>query len=226
MPTALICTETPLDEDLGETLLWRDDILQRVVASAPEAHAAALADLPEVVVVDRDVPGAALLIEELRREPKTRQVSIVVLARSEFEPIEVELLEAGANAVLRFPPGPEWDDRLARLIAVPVRRDVRFPVQFEIEARVGHGVHAANAVALNISVNGLLVETTFELALGDDLDLSFPLPELNATVVGCARVIRHAGRFRYGLEFYGLESDGAQLVRQYVELIETAPQKL
>jgi DNA-binding response OmpR family regulator len=226
MPTALICTEQPLDDELGGTLLWRDDILQRVVGSAPEAHAAALADLPEIIVVDRDVPGATLLIAELRREAATRSTSIVIVARSEFEPVEVELLEAGANAVLRLPAGPEWDDRLARLIAIPVRRDVRFSVNLELEARTGHGVQMAPAVALNLSENGMLIETTCELTVGDDLDLSFALPDLLGTVVGCARVVRHAGRFRYGLEFYGLEGDGAGIVRQYVELIESRPQKL
>jgi DNA-binding response OmpR family regulator len=226
MPTALICTDTPLDDELGGTLLWRDDILQRVVGSAPEAHAAALADLPEIIVVDRDVPGASLLIAELRREAATRSTSIVIVARTEFEPVEVELLEAGANAVLRLPAGPEWDERLARLISVPVRRDVRFSVNLELEASAGHGVQMAPAVALNLSVNGMLIETTCELTVGDDVDLSFSIPELQGSVVGCARVVRHAGRFRYGLEFYGLEGEGPELVRHYVELIESAPQRL
>jgi CheY-like chemotaxis protein len=226
MASALICSSAPLDEELGATLLWREEIERRCTGSADEALEAALTARPDLIVIDRDLSGAAGLVSALRRDPRTRRISIVVIARSDFEPSEVELLEAGANAVLRLPAGGEWDDRLARLIAVPVRREVRLPVQFELEARTGPGVQAAVAMALNLSMSGALIETDFDLKVGDDLDLRFYLAELDATVVGCARVVRHAGRRRYGIEFYGLEGEGAELVRRYVELIDVPEQRI
>jgi len=220
MSFALICTEGTFDAELGETLLWRGEVDRHVVHSAEDGLAAARAWRPDLVVIDRDLPQAVRLVTQIRGDAKARHASLVIIARADFEPVEVELIEAGANAILRLPASAEWDDRLARLIAVPVRREVRLPVRFELEASAGPGVQAAAATALNLSVNGILIETDFDLHLGDDLDLRFNLPESSEAVSGCGHVVRHAGRHRYGVEFYGLEADGPELVRIYVERSE------
>jgi CheY-like chemotaxis protein len=213
----LICTESALEADLGETLLWRGGIERHVVGSAADGLSAARAWRPDIVVIERDLPEALRLITEIRGDPQARRASLVVVARADFEPIEVELLEAGANAILRLPATAEWDTRLARLVAVPARREVRLPVEFELETSSGPGIQTAAASALNLSVSGVLIETDFELRLGDDLDLRFTLPDRAAAISGCGHVVRQAGRCRYGIEFYGLEGDGVALVREYVE---------
>lgn len=226
MAGALICSLDPLDDELGSTLLWREELERRRAETAEEALQAAFGGPPEIVVIDRDLAGATQLVSSLRRDARTRRVSIVVVARTDFEAVEVDLLEAGANAILRLPASPEWDDRLARLITVPVRREVRLPVQFELETRAGSGVQTAVALALNLSMSGVLLETDYDLKVGDDIDLRFHLVELDATIVGCGRVVRHAGRRRYGIEFYGLEGEGPELVRRYVELMDMAEQRI
>jgi CheY-like chemotaxis protein len=220
MANALICSESTFDSELAGTLLWRSEVERRVAQSADEALAAARALKPDIVVLDRDLPQGARLVSELRRDLKTRRVSVVVIARTDFEAVEVDLLEAGANAVLRLPATPEWDDRLVRLVAVPARREVRLPVHLELEASTGAGIHVTVATALNLSESGVLIETDVELHVGDDLDLRLHLPEAASTVIGCGRVVRHAGRHRYGVEFYGLEGDGPDLVRQYVSRVD------
>ena len=116
MFSALICTQKDLGVDLGQTLLWRNGVERQVVGHQEEALLVAMAARPQLVVVDRDLPGAGRLVTGLREDPLTRQLSIVVVARGDFDPAEVELLEAGANAILRIPAGPEWNDRLQRLI--------------------------------------------------------------------------------------------------------------
>ena len=45
----------------------------------------------------------------------------------------------GENAILRLPVTPEWDERLERLMLVPIRREARIHVSFEVEARTGSG---------------------------------------------------------------------------------------
>jgi CheY-like chemotaxis protein len=220
MAFALICSMSSLDDELGLTLLWREEIERSFAPTAEAAVALASRSKPDIIVIDRDLSHATRLVSDFRRDPRTRRVSIVIFARTDFEAVEVDLLEAGANAVLRLPASLEWDDRLARLVTVPVRREVRLPVQFELETGLGCGVEASLALVVNLSVSGLLLETERELKMGDDLDLRFQLAELGATVVGCGRIVRHAGRRRYGVEFYGLEGDGADLVRRYVELVD------
>ena len=217
MPVALVCSSAPLEAELHETVLGRDDVERRTAASAEDGLRSAFEVRPDVVLVDCELPEAARLVHTLRRDARTRGVSIVVLAREDFSPAEIELMASGANAVLRLPPGPEWGERLPRLMSVPARKDVRLPVYFEIEARSGMGgVEAGLGTAINISASGLLVESDFAFELGDVVDLRFQLPDAQRAVVGSGRVVRRASARRYGVEFFGLEGDGAEDVRRFV----------
>lgn len=216
MPAALICSASALDAELSDTAVWRSGLTRHIATTADEALQKAPQVKPHLVFVDRDMPGAERIVSTVRRDPLTRQSSIVVIARGDMDPIEVELLEAGANAILRLPVNPDWDERLEKLIAVPVRRELRAPVRFELEARTGDGVDAHTATVLNVSVGGMLVDCTFKLRIGDDLDVSFQLPGSDVTIRGTARVMRHAGRNLFGVEFYGLEGEGRELIAAFV----------
>src|SRR6188508_3197554 len=101
MPTALICSPSPLEAELSETAVWRDELTRHVVRTADEALKKAVEVKPQIVLVDRDMPGADRIVAAVRRDPQTRRASIVVIARGDMDPIEVDLLEAGANAILR-----------------------------------------------------------------------------------------------------------------------------
>jgi CheY-like chemotaxis protein len=214
MTLALICTEVELEDVLADTVLWRESVERRSAASFEEAQDSASDLQPGLVLIDRDAPWAERLVRSLRQDLQTRRLSVAVLARGDFDPSEVDLLEAGANAILRLPPGPGWDDRVTRLIQVPTRREARFPVFFEIEAQ--HGVRSAAATAVNLSVRGMLIESSFPLRVGDDIDFRFKLPESEDPIVGTAQVVRIGPRGRYGVEFYGIEGRGDELVRQFV----------
>jgi CheY-like chemotaxis protein len=217
---ALICSPSPLEAELAETAIFSESIERHVVRTAEEALKKAGEITPSLVVVDRDMEGADRIVRTLRRGDKTRRASLVVIARGELDSVEVELLEAGANAILRLPATADWDERLERLIEVPVRREVRVPVQFEMEARTGDGVESAAATVLNLSVSGMLIDSTFSLNIGDDVDLSFKLPGSEETIRGTARVVRQSGRTQFGLEFYGLEGDGRELIEAFIEITE------
>jgi CheY-like chemotaxis protein len=216
MPVVLICSPAPLDDDLGGTVLAREDVLRHLVHAADEVVRRAVEVKPDLILLDRDMPTADRLVLALRRESGTRKTSIVVIARGEMDPVEVELLEAGANAILRLPVAPEWDERLERLMQVPIRRDVRLPVSLEVEARSGSGVETAAGTALNLSISGMLIDSTYGLSNGDDVDFTFQVPGSDAVIRGTGRVVRHAGRTQFGVEFYGLEGDGREQVAAWV----------
>lgn len=217
MPAVLICAPDPLFDELHGTLLWRTGIERHVASRFEDALTIAVAARPELIAIDCDMPQAERLIENLRGDPITRQVSIVVLARGEFESGELRFLEAGANAILRMPPGPEWDERLGPLMQVPVRRRARIPVCLQFEAKQTGRIGTAHGLILNISLTGMLVETSHALEVGDDVDFSFRLTESAPPVVGCAQVVRVAGNVRYGMRYYGLEGDAGERVRRFVE---------
>ena len=124
--------------DLGQTLLWRRDV-QRQVVTVLGAARAAIRERPSLVVFERDVPWAPEFIREVREDDATKATSIAVYARGEVDPVEMDLLSAGANAVLRLPVTRDWDKRLARLLQVPPRQAVRVPVFVEVEAEGATG---------------------------------------------------------------------------------------
>ncbi len=221
MPRVLLCSTSDLEEDLDQTLLWREDIERLVAGRAEYARTLALAARPQMVLVDRDLPGARDLIADLRGDPATRPLSIVVLGRGDFDSVEVDLLEAGANAILRLPAGREWDDRLVKLIQVPTRREGRFAVHFDVEADTGSPRTSGLALALNLSVAGMLMQCSLPLGIGDDLDLGFRLFETDPAVAVQGRVVRQAKGERFGVEFHRFAGDGEERVAQFVGALVT-----
>lgn len=176
----------------------------------------AVAVHPRLVVVDRDLPQARRLIESLRSDAVTRDVSIALFARGPMEDRELLLLSVGANAVLRLPAGPEWDARLSELLSVAPRRAVRLPVRLEFEAR-SSAMEVVGGTVLNLSMSGMLVETRAQLEVGTDLDFLFVLLTDQPHLGGAGQVVRQAGPRLFGVRFYGLEGDGQERVQAFVE---------
>jgi CheY-like chemotaxis protein len=224
MPAILICSPQPLDKHLEETVLWQDDIERYVVSSAEEARERLGQARVNLLAVHRDVPDALQLVRSVRQESDTRRLSLAILAPAEFDPGELELLEAGANAILRFPATPEWNERLTRLMDVPVRKAVRFPVHLGVLAYAGATAGAISATALNLSERGMLLESKHAPRLREDLDFQFQIPGEPTLVKGCGRVVRFAPRNAYGIEFDGLEGDAPGQIRSYLDgLAPSAP---
>ena len=215
MTAVLICSHGDVQQDLGGTLLWRDGIQRHVVAKMEEARMLAVASRPRLVVVDRDLPWAARIVTALREDSTTRTLSIVVMARGDFDSVEVELLECGANAILRLPAGPEWSERLERLMDVPVRKETRFPVSFEVEA-ASNGSGPATAQALNLSASGMLIETKSPLGVQEEVQLSIGLPVSIDPMRVAAQVVRVASPSQFGLEFRRIAPEESRRIEGYL----------
>ena len=216
MAAVLICTHAEtIDDDLGRTLLWRQDVERKVFAKQDEARMFAVAAKPRLVVVDRDLPWAARFIAALRDDASTRALSVVAMARGDFDPGEVELLEAGANAILRIPAGAEWNERLERLMDVPARKDARFPVSFEVET-LSDGGRPEQAQAVNLSASGILIETRAPLGVRDEVKLRFTLPRAASPIAVSGQVVRVASGSQFGIEFRGLGDEDSRTVGGYL----------
>lgn len=221
MSLALICSEKDLEGELGHTLLWRSGFDRHRTAAVEDARRLAAAAKPDIVVVDRELPGAVKLVVALRGDPSTKHVSIAVVARGDFDPSELELLEAGANAILRLPAGPDWDTRLMRLVQIPARRNTRLPVSLRVDATVSLEAKAVAATALNISENGLLLEARGALLqVGDDLHLELPLHD---GILGVeARVVRLAGPGYFGVQLLSVDDTTRERIRAFVSSLVTS----
>lgn len=214
MLRALVCCadERQADRQLGATLVWRREVARRVVTDVEAARAAVL-EHPRLLLVERDWPWAAQLLRDVREDDRTRHTSIAVYAPADFDPLEMELLQAGANAVLRLPADREWDKRLARLLHVPPRQAVRVPVFVEVETETA--TRAALGTSLDLSENGILVQVP-SLALGSEITFAFRLPGLPEPIRGRARVVRVAPDDCFGLEYSELEGDCLESIRDFI----------
>jgi hypothetical protein len=219
MTAVLLCTHADVKDDLSGTLLWRDDVERKVVIKMDEALMYAVAAKPRLVVIDRDLPWAMRAVTALREDESTRTLSIVVMARGDFDASEVELLECGANAILRLPAGAEWNDRLQRLMDVPVRKEARFPVSFGVAAS-SNGSGAADAQAVNLSASGMLLETAAPLAMQEEVQLQFRLPPAPDPVRVEAQVVRMATPKQFGVEFRRVGADVSRRIQKFLAALK------
>ena len=217
MIRAVVVSTSDLAPELGGTVLFRRNVERLSAAGAEEVRRAADEGRLDVVVVDSAMPRAAAIVAALRQDPITRPTAIVALGRSEFGFDHLDLLEAGANAILPLPPGHDWDDRLMRLIHVPVRRATRFPVDLALEGGLKNGT-SFTVRALNLSVHGLLLECRQPLQVGEDLRFSFEMPGAQGGVRGTGTVVRAVAARHFGVELTHVEGDGRVSIKRYVEL--------
>jgi CheY-like chemotaxis protein len=213
MTAVLICSQTDLSSAIQRTLLGRGGVDRYRASGLEEVRVLARALCPTLIVIDRELPEARECIEMLRGEPATRDRSIAVVVAGDFDAAELELLELGANAILRLPPDASWDERLSRLLSVAVRQDWRLPVQLTVEAT--HGTEAFSGQARNLSVTGMLLESVFPLTLFQEFDFRFLVPD-GSTVSGRGRVVRQVSEAMHGIEFLHLEGDSKDAIRQFV----------
>jgi len=205
----IVCLDDPIADGVDTTLLWRSGIDVRHLRSLADAQSAVLTDGASLVIIDRDDAQAETFVRRLRADERTRAVSIVVAARGDLRPQELQLLDAGANAVLRLPAGPEWDARLSRLANVPGRRAVRLPVRLQIQGRTLLDLDSVTGTILNLSATGILVECDRTLELCSEVGFSFFIPGAPIPILGRGRVVRDAGGGHFGIEFAGLSPEAA-----------------
>jgi hypothetical protein len=217
MTTVLICGPDRLMDELSGTMLAREGIDRIHVHGFHQALGMAVAARPELVVVDRDLPQAARLVEDLREESHTRRASIVVAARGELDPGELRLMDAGANALLRLPGDSGADERLAQLLDVAPRRDVRLPVFMQFDAFRYRGGDTVQGTVLDLSRHGMLVHAP-AVSVGAELAFELHLDDgREEPVRGACRVVRAAGEHEIGVAFEGLEADGADRIATHGE---------
>jgi CheY-like chemotaxis protein len=218
MIRAVVLSPSSLASELGGTVLFRQNVERVQAAGVEEVRALADATRVDVIVIDAALPGAAALVSALRQDPLTRATAIVALGRSEFGFDHLELLQAGANAILPLPPAQDWDDRLMRLMHVPVRKTTRFPVNLSLHGGLRDGVSFAARV-VNLSVHGLLLECRHPLRVGEDVRLAFDMPLGHGVVEADGTVVRQAHSDRFGIELTRVAGDGRVRIKRYVEAV-------
>ncbi len=216
MIRAVLVSAADLADELKDTVLYRSNFERLRATTLAEVRAHAGRAGIDVVIVDSAIPGAPGLVAGLRQDPLTRPTAVVGLGRSAFGLSHLDLLQAGANAILPLPPGPDWDDRLMRLVHVPIRKATRFSVALAVDGGLRGGLRLSGRV-LNISVHGLLLECSETVEIGDDLRLDFELPGGHGRVCGTGTVVREPRGQCFGVELTHVDDDGRVRIKRYVE---------
>ena len=219
----LIVGPRDLASELGRTILWRGEI-ERVHAPDVDAgYEAARTVQPSLLIVDAGGHEEALaFVRRMRLDPVVRSTGIAVFLPAPTIREEESLRLAGANIVLSGEVDPVlWDRRLEEILNVPYRRDARIPVRFKVWSRLEAAPDPVEAVALNISVHGMLMETLLTLEVGMKLDLRFELPDQAGEIGVVGEVVRRAGtvegRPRSGVRFLVRRQDARERIQAFVE---------
>jgi CheY-like chemotaxis protein len=204
---------------LADSVLWRNGLEWVNAEDASSVFDIARAARPRLVLLDGSDPNAREAMRRLREDELTRETSIVVLLRASASPHVVdELRQAGANIVLSEEDEPRaWDDRFEKLLGTPPRREVRVPVSLTLWSRDGDGAGAkVVGESINLSVSGVLIETSEPLERGTRLDLSFRLPTAAEELRLVGKVIWTAagpdGRSRSGVAFQRFHGAAMQAI--------------
>lgn len=230
MPTILVAVPDSDLPRLESTLFWRAD-MRRTTAQPAEVFAVARTLSPDIVLVDagRGSEDVKDLVDQLRREPVTHDTIVIVILGTEGS--ASAFADAGASLVLPadFGDGREeapWQQQLEALLNLRQRRENRvlaeFPVRASIAAAGGSAPRVVEAVALNVSSRGMLLETPEVLPRGARAELTFKpaaeIPEI--ALVG--EVVRTAetadGRRLAGVHFVVVRKDARLAVRDFLRL--------
>ena len=216
MPKVLVVTENDAAPWLARTILWNKDV-ERVSASTPTAALeVARAFFPSLVVIDSAQPkAAAALARRLRAHAGTRRSSLVALCgtRAYRDDERTELRDAGINLVLSAPVDPaRWNTDFERLLSVPRRLRMRFPVLYR---PAGHWqAEPLEAEALDLSMGGMLLETGDPIALRSLLEVRFNLAGTSEELGAIGSIVRQlkGPPVRVGLRFLGFTGDSEERI--------------
>jgi CheY-like chemotaxis protein len=186
----------------------------RTAGNAAAAVAAILQRRPHLIVTSLDLPDrpGEALVRELREQPRTRTIPIVVLTRG--SPAEhARAVRAGASDVLTRPLAHEsLVQSVERFLAAPLTPSGLPRTRIESPVRLWDVQHSATGTLRNLSRGGCFVESAEWLPReGHELNLDFGLPGFSTSLALTARLVWRRvapSRRQCGAGFRFLELDG------------------
>ena len=122
MGRVLVVEDEPAIAELISLHLRHEGHLPRIAASGPDAQAALLEQLPDLVVLDWMLPGdpGTTLLQRWRADPRTKSLPVIMLTARAQEADKIKGLDVGADDYLTKPFSPA--ELMARVRALLRRR--------------------------------------------------------------------------------------------------------
>ena len=187
-------------------VLDRRDLRIERVGVPEEAVALASAKRFDLVVFDAEPEslGLAELVERLRDvESASRGSSLLVVAEPSAAQEVGELIGQGVNRVVSLEMSEDViDQHVADLLDIAPRAAVRFSAR--LTTVLDDGTTEVVGLTANVSMTGVLLETSTVLGIGQPVAFEFLIREGDDMVSGEATVVRRAVAERGGVDGIGL----------------------
>ena len=207
MKKVLLVDDVKLFLELEKTLLANRTNLQLFTAtSGQEAIEIHKREKIDLILCDLYMPGmnGSEVCKIIRKDDNLKKVSIIIVTTSAKD--RDMCLEAGANAVVLKPIDPsELLEKVGKYINIPMRRDIRILARIGVEGLRGMVAESFISNTVNISVNGVLIETSHTLTIGDAVSCSLSIPGNSTLITVTGEVVRKGEGRQSGISYYGIK---------------------
>jgi CheY-like chemotaxis protein len=172
----------------------------------------------DVVFVGLSQAGALELTRQIRTSEFGRETTVVMFTITHDIDVLRKAYAAGVMFVIPKPitaarvipmlaamDSPEWKTRI---------RASRLPLFTEVKCNCGDRDFLMRT--MNISETGMLLQSSHDVELGQEVSLGFKIAEVGVSLNVRARIIRKEGTDRVGMEFIGLMPEDKNAIQLYV----------
>ncbi len=223
MKKILIARETNRILQKRNSFLHRADMRVFTAATSDEALTIHRAEHPELIITELDLPG--MPIEKfcsLVREDAARQEAAMILVCENTKDAHARSLRLGVQAVYRKPIKPALVFAKAqKLLKLSLRETYRVLLSVAVEGSASDQMFSCRT--LDISLTGMLLETTETFRQNDRLVCSFYLPDADTThIITTGEIVRTippspgSDANRYGVHFLDLSAEAESSLQAFL----------
>ena len=208
-----------------ETILRRRQAIILTALAGSEGLEKAKEEKPQLIVFGFDLfdMTAPEFCREIRNDESTKSISLLLIC-DRATPEHGDLcMSAGCNDIIFRPlQRRELDSKVAKLTAIPVRRQLRTITKIEVSLEKNGRFVLARSV--NISANGMLIEVDRVLAGDERVRLHFYLPGDPKALQLEAEILRaefSGNMAKYGVRFANATDDERERIERYVHRLRS-----
>ena len=208
-----------------ETILRRRDMQVMTSLAGSDGLEKARMEKPNLIIFGYDLfdMTAPEFCREIRSHDDTRPISLLLVCDRDHTEHGDLCLSAGCNDVIFRPlQKPELDEKVERLTAIPVRRQLRTITKIEVSMEKNGRFLLGRSV--NISANGMLIEVDRVLPQEGPVRLHFYLPGDPRPLQILAQVLRaefSGALSKYGLRFIEVAEPDRERISKFVHRIRS-----
>jgi two-component system, OmpR family, alkaline phosphatase synthesis response regulator PhoP len=211
---------------LKTALFSREGFLLLTAKTGEDVLRLAATNSPDLIFINLDLPDMSGVdcCESLKKDERSRRIPVVISAPPDREGDIERAVEVGCDVVIPRPVlCKEFIAATRKFIKLEERGQYRMPTRFPVL----HGMESDPLLAgyaLNLSTDGMFLETDATVPPGTVIELKFFLPEGESKICCTARVawLNNGELSRQnlppgmGVQFLDLEADARRLITGFI----------